>query len=57
MAAQGPSGVSSVMKGGNLLGLLKNPGDLEKEILKKGMTKSQAQKSSTVGYMNNQELI
>lgn len=37
-------------------GYLKNPGDLEKEILRKGMSKKEAQ-AAKAKYMNDQQLM
>ena len=42
----------------NLIDFLKGRGgDIEKEIIKKGMSKTQAQQAMNKGYMNDQQLI
>ena len=49
----GQSFGSSILSNG--ISYLKNPGDLEKEIVKKGMKKGQ--KAEQIGFMNDKELI
>ena len=49
------STVDNILKSGNLYNYLSNKGNLEMEIMKKGMKKSEAAKLAGK-FMNNQEL-
>lgn len=48
--------MSSIMKDGDLFSYLNKPGELEKALLKKGMTKAEAAKMGG-NYMNNEQLM
>lgn len=44
--------------GGNIVDFLsRRGGNLEQEIIKKGMSKAEAQKAASKSYMNNEQLM
>jgi len=52
-ASGGAAPHGGTIGGVSMYSFLQNKGDLEKEIVKKGMTKGQANASKAAGYMNN----
>ena len=57
-ANQAQGSISGALGGRGVISFLQNPGDLEKEIIKKGMKKGEAAAAAGgVTYMNNQELL
>jgi hypothetical protein len=53
VTANGGAPPSGSVGGIQMYSFLQNKGDLEKEIVKKGMTKGQANANKSAGYMNN----